>query len=140
MYYEVTIEIVKASEEKKKKEVYLFEAISVTEAESRAIKELSPFCPAIEVLSSKKLKMARPILHKDGNYFYSCVIMTITTTEKGDVKEVPENYIVNADTLIDAVERVCLEFTEYTPTIKSVKETKIVDIYPLESEEVEDES
>lgn len=124
---------------KKVKEPYLFDAMSFSEAESRAIEELQPYMggefevtdikrvPYTEVFSSSK---------RDADKWYAIRINLMMLDERtGIEKKTKCDYLVQAsdinnarDNFIEAMKQTLVDYE-----IVSIKETSIMDVFFYES-------
>ena len=122
---------------KKTTEYYLVDALSFTEAEARIIEEQQPFITGeFEVASLKKEKLAEIFFSEDGDKYYKVKINYITLDEQsGREKKTPAYMLVEASTIDEAKERFAdgMKGTLSDYVVESIKETKIVDVFPYEA-------
>lgn len=125
---------------KKVTESYLVDALSCTEAEARTIEEMSPYITGDFQISSVKKVDYSDLFLGGGDYFFKCKVAFVTLDEKtGAEKESSTNMLVQALDLREAVRSLDkgMEGSMADYLIKSVSETKIMDVflYNKESEE-----
>ena len=120
---------------KKVTESYLVDALSCTEAEARATKEVSPYISGeFNISAVKQAKYSEIFLDEadSADRFFKCKVSFITINEKTGVeKESSTNMLVQASDLREAVKSLDKgmegSITDYL--IKSVSETKIMDVF-----------
>ena len=93
-YYEVMVEIVLESEDskgnvkvKRNKEIYLVDAMSVTEAEARVVKLFSGFTQEFQVFGVKSSKIVEVIESEEKKPLVKISSRLKTETEKVDAKK-----------------------------------------------------
>lgn len=122
--------------EKKVTEYYLVDAMSFTEAEARSIEEMTPFISGeFKVESLKREKLSEAFFHAEGDKYYKVKINYITLDERtGREKKTPAYMLVQASTIDEAKERFTegMKGTLSVYVVESIKETKIVDVFPYE--------
>ena len=139
-YYEVKARFEKTMENgmvKKVKEPYLFDAMSFSEAEARAIEELQPFMKGeFEVTDIKRASYEEliPSDREQADKWYAVRVAFITLDERtGKEKKTKCDYLVQAADINDARisfnEAMKQTMADYETV--SIKETPIVDVYPL---------
>ena len=122
--------------EKKVTESYLFDALSCTEAEARAIDEVAPYISGeFQITSVKSVKYSDIFLSDEdsADRWFKCKVTFITLNEKsGAEKKSSTNMLVQASDLRDAVKRLDkgMEGSMADYQISSVVETAILDVYP----------
>jgi hypothetical protein len=139
-YFQVGVRYKKTLDNGKDKlvtEQYLFEAVSFSDAETRAVKELTAFVTEmnpIHVVTEKITKFEEVCLKGEGDKFYSCKCNFITIDEKTNKeKKRAYYYLVMAETNKEAHDNL-VEYMKDTMSdyeIEKVDETKILDVYPL---------
>lgn len=119
---------------KKVTELYVVEAISFTEAESRIVKEMSQYISGeYEVKDIKKAKYKEIWLSDDvsADRYYKAKLQFITLDEKSG-KEKRSNFVslVEASTLNNAIKGIdeVMGKTAIDYTSVEAKETKIIDV------------
>ena len=134
-YFEVKITFDKTLEngkEKKVSELYLVDAVSFTEAETKITAEFSPL-PNFKVKSIRQYKVAE-IVNKtnlDDSRYFKCKLNFMTLDEKsGAEKKTAVYMLVDAENLDKAkvllVEHMKSTMADYS--IEKIEETKIVDV------------
>ena len=140
-YYEVKARFEKTMENgivKKVKEPYLFDAMSFSEAEARAIEELTPFASGeMEVTDIKRASYAElfPSDKEAADKWYAVRINFMTLDERtGKEKKTKCDYLVQAsdiysakDNFIEAMKQTLMDYD-----IVAIKETPIMDVYPYQ--------
>jgi uncharacterized protein YrzB (UPF0473 family) len=132
-YFEVKITFDKTLEngkEKKVSELYLVDAVSFTEAETKITAEFAPL-PNFKVKSIRQYKVAE-IVNKtnlDDSRYFKCKLNFITLDEKsGAEKKTAVYMLVDAETLDKAkvllVEHMKSTMADYS--IEKIEETKIM--------------
>lgn len=124
-------------------EAYLFDALSFTEAEARAVEELTPYMSGEFSLSAVgKKKFAETFFNETGDRYYRAKLQFITLDEKsGTEKKTSVNILVQASTLKEAVEIVETEMEKSMVdyVIHTVAETPIIEVYPyIQKEDCKD--
>ena len=125
--------------EKKITELYLVDALSITEAEARLIEEMTPFisgefqCKGIKEAKYSEIFFSEEVT---ADRYFKCKLLFITLDEKsGKEKTTSTQILVQAADLRDAVKKLDegMKGTMADYQIASVSETKIMDVYPYES-------
>ena len=125
---------------KKVTELYLVDALSFTEAESRIIEEMTPFINGeFEVAGVAKANYNELFPSEEGaaDRWFKCKLWVITLDEKtGAEKRTPFNVLVQASDLRDAIKKLDegMKGTLIDYVIASVAETAIMDVYPYKLE------
>lgn len=122
-------------------ELNLFDAMSFTEAEARAIEEYTPLVSGeMEVAEIKKAKFSEIFLTTDtsADKYYNCKVNFIVLDEKsGAEKKTSVQMLVQASSTDDAGKRLEIQMkgsmADYE--VSSVVETKIIDYYRYKSKE-----
>lgn len=127
-------------------EAYLFESLSCTEAEARAIEEISPYISGeFQISSVKKINYSELFFSKEdsADRWFKCKVLFITLDEKsGTEKKSSTNMLVQASGLRDALEKLekGMKGSMADYQIAGINETAIMDVYLYSAkEEVEDE-
>ena len=136
-WFECKVQYDKVTEDgtnKKVTELYVVEAISFTEAESRIVKEMSQYISGeYEVKDIKKAKYKEIWLSDDvsADRYYKAKLQFITLDEKSG-KEKRSNFVslVEASTLNNAIKGIdeVMGKTAIDYTSEEAKETKIIDV------------
>lgn len=125
--------------EKKVTELYLVDALSITEAEARLIEEMNPFmqgdsqCKGIKEAKYSEIFFSEEVT---ADRYFKCKLLFITLDEKsGKEKTTSTQILVQAADLRDAVKKLDegMKGTMADYQIASVSETKIMDVYLYES-------
>lgn len=131
--------VMENGKEKKVTELYLVDALSITEAEASLIKEMSPFmqgefqCKGIKEAKYSEIFFSEEVT---ADRYFKCKLIFITFNEKSDAgKKTSTQVLVQAADLRDAVKKLDegMKGTMADYLIASVSETKIMDVYPYES-------
>ena len=131
---------------KKVTESYLVDALSFTEAEARIIEEMAPFISGEFTVSDiKRANYSElfPCEEEAADRWFKCKLVFITLDEKsGAEKKTSTQVLVQAADLRDAVKKLDegMKGTMADYQIASVAETAIMDVYPYEPNEAEDDS
>lgn len=128
-----------SGENKKRKEKYLIDAMSCTEAEARAIKHLEPYTAGdIDVTDIKNVSYDE-LFFGSGDYFFDAKIAYLSVDEKrGGEKETKAKMLIQANDFEEACEalREGMKGTMADWKCKSVTETTIIEVlvYDLSEE------
>lgn len=125
--------------QKKVTEPYLVDALSFTEAEARIIEESRPFINGEFVVTDiKRARLSEIFFNENGDKYYKVKINYITLDEQsGREKKKPAYMLVQASTIEKAKDRFenGMKGTLSDYVVESIKETKIMDVYPYEAPE-----
>lgn len=122
--------------EKKVTELYLVDALSITEAEARLIEEMNPFmqgefqCKGIKEANYSEIFFSEEVT---ADRYFKCKLLFITLDEKsGKEKTTSTQILVQAADLRDAVKKLDegMKGTMADYSIESVSDSKIMDVYP----------
>lgn len=131
--------VMENGKEKKVTELYLVDALSITEAEARLIEEMTPFisgefqCKGIKEAKYSEIFFSEEVT---ADRYFKCKLLFITLDEKsGKEKTTSTQILVQAADLRDAVKKLDegMKGTMADYQIASVSETKIMNVYPYES-------
>lgn len=117
-------------------EQYLIDSLSVTEAESRAVKELTPLYPDIEVKDVVSTKISEVMGDKECGRFWLVKVAFITIDEKTAAeKKTVSQVLVGAMDFANAIEEFKEEMKNTLADFEvvSVSETPIKDYFPTKS-------
>lgn len=120
---------------KKVTELYLIDALSFTEAESRIIEELTPFISGeFTVADIKRANYSElfPCEEDAADKWYACKLEFVTLDEKkGTEKKTKSNVLVQAADLRDAMKKLEENMKETMADYNAVciKETLIMDVF-----------
>lgn len=121
---------------KKVSERYLVDSISFTEAEARIIEEIRPFISGeFTVADIKRARLSEVFFNENGDLYYKIKINFLTIDEQsGREKKTPAYMLVQASTIDEAKDNLseAMKGTMADYVVESIKETKIVDVFPYE--------
>lgn len=126
---------------KKVTEPYLIDALSFTEAEARAIEEMTPFISGeftVADISRANFSEIFPSEEEAADRWFKCKLVFITLDEKSGAEKKTSTYVlVQAATTEDATTKLNegMKGTLADYQIASVAETAIMDVYPYEAKE-----
>lgn len=121
----------------RKKETYLVDALSFTEAEARIIKEITPFVVGeMEVTAVKKAKITELVDNDDpsADKWYRAKVMYITLDNDVE-KKVATTYMIKADSFPGALKHlteVGMKGMMGDWEIAQIAETQIMEVYRYE--------
>lgn len=122
----------------KRKETYLVDALSFTEAEARIIKEITPFATGeLDVEAVKKSRIHEMVFNDDpeADKWYRSKVMVITLVDDEE-KHTAITYMVKAKDFENALRRlVDVGMAGFLDPyeIASLTETQIMDVFPYEA-------
>ena len=123
--------------QKKVTEPYLVDALSFTEAEARIIEEIRPFISGeFTVAEIKRARLTETFFNENGDKYYKVKINYITLDKQsGMEKKTPAYMLVQASTIDEAKDNLSegMKGTLSDYVVESIKETKIVDVFPYEA-------
>lgn len=139
-WFECVIKYDKVQEngmEKKVSESYLVDAISFTEAEARIIEEMKPFISGEFLVSGiKRSNISELFYNEVGDKWFKCKVNFITLDEKSGSEKRTASYMLVYASTVDEADKNLKEGMKGTLAdyeIESIKETKIMDVYPYNS-------
>jgi len=125
----------RSGKEKRVTETYLFDAITYTEAEERAYKEMQEYISGeFNVSSIRKAKYAEIFPSDDGDRWYKVKVSFLSVDEaSGREKRVSQLVLVLASNIKDACDKTIKGMNGVTDDfeINSVIESPIMDFFPL---------
>ena len=129
----------------KAKEVYLIDALSFTEAEARAIGELTPYISVEMRVTAMKIEDIAEIFNDDiqDGKWYRVKVMYITIDEKtGKAKKESHSFLVIGHSTEDASQRlhVRMKGTMVDYEIHTVSETQFMDVFFYSTDGESDET
>jgi len=143
-WYECKVSYLKTLENGKQtkvSEVYLVDAVSFTEAESRIYKELGELLGEFNLDSVKKARVSE-LIHNENAYKWYKVKVNLTTVDEKSGKEIKSNQIIltSAESLKDAYDSVedLFSGTVDDHEIVEIAFTPIVEIFPFYMKKVEE--
>ena len=139
-FYECRVKYGKVLEngtQKKVTEMYLVDAMSVTEAENRIIEEMIPYINGeFEVTAVKKDRISEMFFDPEGDKWYRAKVMFITIDEKsGAEKKSASIMLVQAKDFQTAIKNLenGMKGTMSDWEINTISETVIMDVYGAET-------
>lgn len=148
-WFECKVKIDKTLEngtQKKVTEPYLVDAMNFTDAETRIIKEITPYCNGqLEVVDIKRAKYSEMFTDdsKTADKWYKAKVVFVSLDEKSQTeKRTATLMLVQAGSFKDAL--YTLEngmkgsLADYE--IHTIQETNILDVFPLESKITNEET
>lgn len=131
----------------KAKEVYLIDAVSFTEAEARAIGEVSPYVGKGGSLKVTAMKMedvteVYNTTIENADKWYRVKMMFESLTDSGKVKKTPQVVVVKGASTEDATKRLHEGMKGFLADYKihTVSETSFVDVFFYDLAKVDDET
>lgn len=142
-WFEVTVKYWKNTEEKEAtdvNEVFLFDAVSWIDAETKANEEFEKFAKAgFTIKKIVKKKLTDVLAFEEGEFWFECGVEMVVL-EEGDTKEKKTKlkYLVMADDIIQANYRVfeSLEDSVSDFRIVSLSESNVYEVFPYVEKEV----
>ena len=143
-FFECGVRYERTTEEgttKKVNELYIVDALTFTEAESRITEEMQPFVSGdFDVMTLKRTRYSE-YDNSEGDKYYKAKIMFITLDEKTQKeKRSSVNYLINAGTLPGAVKNIeevmSQSMVDYDTV--SVSETTLMDVFEYKKKERDD--
>jgi hypothetical protein len=142
-WFECKVKYVKIDDdgrERKVSEVYLLDAVSFTDAETRIIKQLETMVRGEFVVDNiKKSNIVEIFPHEDGEWWYKARIGIVTIDEKaGKEKKINNYFLVAADDLKQALQRLeeGLSYVLVPYQTTSLAICNIVDVFPYFEDKV----
>lgn len=129
---------------KRVSEVYLFDALTYTEAEKRAYEKLPEIISGDFIVTGiRKAKYAEIIPNEEGGYWFKVKASFIMIDENsGKEKRVSQMVLTLAEDIKDAVDRTAAAMNDADLPdfmVKSVNESNILDFFPFSERQPEDE-
>ncbi|NOY95573.1 MAG: DUF4494 domain-containing protein [Chlorobi bacterium] len=142
IWFECKVQYFKSSEdgrERKVTEIYLVDAVSFTDAETRIIRQMQSMVKGdFAVTDIKKSRIGDVFPYDNGEWWFKATINLVTIDEEaGKEKKVKTYYLVMADDIGQALKRLdeSLEYLVIPYVISSLAVSTIVDIYPYDAAE-----
>ncbi|MFC2109843.1 DUF4494 domain-containing protein [Bacteroidota bacterium] len=139
MWYGVKVKYSRIDEDDRVKtfnQLYLFDAMSFTEAEARAIEEMKKYISTeFKITNIKVENFAEIVPNDNGDRWFKCKISFITLDEeKGSEKRANSYVLVQANSVDDAYEVLSNSLSDTVSNfeIPSVVESPILDVFPYE--------
>lgn len=124
--------------QKKVTEPYLVDALSFTEAEARIVEEIKPYISGVFTITDiKRAKLSEIFFNENGDRFYVCGVEFISLDEKsGSEKKTKCQMLAQASNLEEAMKVLSkgMEGTLADYNSVSIRETKIMDVFPYSEE------
>ena len=118
-------------------EPYLIDAMSFTEAESRAFEEVGNTTPGEFLITAiKRENFADIFAYDDADDWYKCVVKYVTVDEdSGKERSVANNFLLTAESVKQATERIHESLSDMMADyeVTSVSLTPIVEVMPYVS-------
>lgn len=140
-WFNVAVKYEKTAEEGrivKTTEHYLFDALTFTECEERANKEMEPFISGeFKVFKITRAKIAEIFESEDGDKWFKCKVNFVSIDEeKGVERKIPATMVVQACDIKDAYDVLenGMKGSMADYHVASISETPILDIYKYKSE------
>ena len=140
-FFEVKVKYSKVLESGKEKvvtETYLLDAVSFTEAEARAHKELEPYISGEFTVTAMKIADFSEIIpNEDGDRWFKTKVNFISIDEEKGVEKKSSTYLlVQANNTVEAAASVNKAFADSITDfeIPAVSESAILDVFMYDSE------
>ena len=140
-WYQVKIRFQKEDEAGSLKtinEVYLFDAVSYTEAEANGYKKIATGASDFSVTAINRMRLAYLLSYEDGEKWFKAKVVYFSVDERSGKEKKEVNYmLVNADGIDQALQRI----TESLRTMlipyetTDINLTPILDVFPHTAEE-----
>jgi hypothetical protein len=120
-------------------EPYLIDAMSFTDAEARAWKEVGETVKGEFIVTAISRETIHDIFnYEDSDLWFKCTIAFVSTDDLGRDKKVKQTIFLNAESVSQATERVfeSLKGMMVDFEVKAVAESPVVDVFPYVMEEV----
>lgn len=141
MWYEVKVKYSRIDEDDRVRtfnQPYLFDAMSFTEAEARAIEEMKAYISTeFKITNIKVSNLAEIIPNEAGDRWFKCKLSCITVDEEKAKESRSSSYIlVQANDVDDAYKVLSISLSDTVSyfEIPSVVESPILDVFPFKEE------
>ena len=138
MWYEVKVKYSKIDDNERIKtftQPYLFDALTFTEAETRAIEEMGKYLSeGFKITNIKVSNFSEIFPNEAGDRWFKCKVSLVTLDEdKGKEKRTNTYVLVQANDVDDAYNYLIEQFQDTVSDYKipSVVESPIIDIFPF---------
>lgn len=135
-WFEVKVKYYKDSEEKEVKnvsEVFLFDAVSWTDAEIKASEEAEKFAKSgFQIKNIKKKKLTEVFAYDAGEWWFNVAVdMVVLNPDSDKEKKERLNYLIMADDIQEALDRIKKELEDSISDyqIASLSVSPILDVY-----------
>lgn len=125
----------------KKSEQYMLNALSFTEAEARLQGILEEYIPEYNLATCAKSNINDIVIDESKDHFFKLKISYVSVdADSGKEKKISENYLVQADSIKDAIEKTeqRMEGSIVEWEIASAAKTTVVDVFPYVDEAIVD--
>lgn len=139
-WYKAKISFLKQAENGtifKKSEEYFLNALSFTEAEARLQGILEEYIPEYNLDACSKSNINDIVIDESKECFFKLKISYVSAdADTGKEKKFTENYLVQADSIIEAIEKTTqrMEGSIVDWEIVTAAKTNVVDVFPYEEE------
>ena len=121
-------------------EVFLFDAVSYTDAETRVVREMQSIVKGGEfsILEIKKTKFAEIFPFDVGEWWFKVAVNLVTIDEEaGKEKKLRSYYLIMADDIKEALTRLdeSLNYLVIPFVVSSVSVSNIIDVFPYDANE-----
>ncbi len=138
IWFEVKAKYMKVSESGKERmvtEVFLFDAVSFTDAETLAIKRFQEIVKGGEfaINNINKSRISEVVASDDGEFYFEAKINLVTVDEEaGKEKKINSYYLVLADNIDEAKKKLDeeLNYLVIPYTVVQLKQSSICDVFP----------
>lgn len=145
IWFESKVKYIKVTESGKEasvSEVFLFDAVNYTEAESRTIKEMQSIVKGGEfsIQNIKKSKLAEVFPYDAGEYWFKIAVNLVTIDEEaGKEKKITSYYLIMADDIKESLNRLeeSLNYLVIPYVVTSASVSNIIEVFPYQSNESE---
>ena len=123
--------------QKRVTESYLIDALSFTESEARIIEEMKPYISGeFTIAGISRYKVGEIFFNENGDRYYRIKLNFITLDEKSGAEKKTAVFMLAQALDIDEAKKVLEEGMKGTMAdyvVESIKETKIMDVFPFKS-------
>jgi len=139
-WYKAKIQFLKQAENGtifKKSEEYFLNALSFTEAEARLQGILEEYIPEYNLATCSKSNINDIVIDESKETFFKLKITYVSVdSDSGKEKKFNENYLVQADSIIEAIEKTNerMEGSIVDWEIVNAAKTNVIDVFPYEEE------
>lgn len=119
-------------------EAYLFDAVSYTESEARAYKQIVTGASDFSVTSITRWRLADLFAYEEGEKWFKAKVIHFSVDEKsGKEKRVVNYMLVNADGIHQALERITESMRNFLIPYETtdIALTQILDVFPYKEDE-----
>lgn len=120
-------------------ELYLFDALTYTEAEARVTEEMASYISGeFQIASIRKARYAELFQPEGGDRWYKVKVSFLLVDEKsGKEKRVSQTILILASDIKDAYDKIKAAINIDDLEVNAIDETKIMDFFPLFSKDDE---